>query len=450
MKFAAEEKSYPINLDKPPVHLKLQSAEVTLPNLYGNGLYLLHMLMALKVIRLNDGEYLAFRALYNKPIEKWVVSDITELDALLGKALVVDDRKLRLQGLLANFGQQDWLTLKLLELLHREGQDYTVMLGPGEVEFISYCEQTLLQGDAFKRTIRSEQTTSLNHFIRLVNGYFIDKKAELWTLIDESLLSHIKIADTAITGETDNKITVFTTALVNKAIIDNISAANADKLRLGKEATLIQKINALNQLVQDKSRQRKLHTLFPNLFPSLQATRQSNPSDTPLSRLIWTGDIESSETDSSNQLTFVYDHPKKLPPAPHYHNLNSGLGYLQNTNGEIRLWHRYCITKGLITTVETETQLAKDDKKRSIFVVHEFKETNRFTVATPDQKPVRVPLPASISGAEAQRRVKHLYRHTSEHPSREQLLSIASSLFWAEYPEDKAPVCMVSPTPFKK
>jgi len=449
MKFAAERKSYPINLDKPPSSLRLHSAEVTLPKLYGNGLYLLHMLMALKVIRLSKDAYLSFRALYNKPIDEWVVSDIAELETLLNTAQVIDDRKLRLQGLLASFGQQDWLTLKLLGLLHEGGVDYTVLLGPGEVEFISYCEQTKLHGDGFERTIKSQHTPSLNHFIRLANGYFRDKKAELWALIDGPLLSHSKIADTAITGEETEKTTVFTSALVNQPLIDKISANYAEQLTLSDEPTLSKKVDALNQLVREKSREKKLHTLFPDLFSSLKTKGLCNPDTVPLSRLVWSRDSKELQPEAGEHLQFVYDSTAHAAPAPHYINLSNPLGYSNNNQGEITLWHQYCTTKGLITTVETETINSQEGGSCRFFLVHEYKEAGKFSVKTTDQKPTRIPLPANMTGSEAQRRLKHLYCHTSEHPSPEELGSITSPLFWARYPEEKPPVCEVTPTPFK-
>ena len=226
-----------------PDEFEAHSGSLTIGDLHGNAIKLLHFLLRHAVIKFKDGisepatYYHKFVTLYDQCgditrlyLDKNYESALQKLPEIISQfnqlvsQLEIKNKfvLVRLVGdELADRGSNDYLTLRLLDLLHKNNIQTTIIMSNHNSEFIKAYEN-LRQHNSFdpQGGIMPEQKCSL-YGLKLLFDEGIISPAELASLVNNTWLPALKILDYTLN---EQGICLFTHAPVRFDIIQLIAS----------------------------------------------------------------------------------------------------------------------------------------------------------------------------------------------------------------------------------
>jgi hypothetical protein len=253
-------------LDKYPVGINSRDNEVTIGDLHGNALFLLHFLIKFDVLQLDEGEadYLALAAIYNKSSSDYTAADFQAFDALLTKASVNNNKKLHFLGdILADRGKNDYFTLKIIALLDKSGTDFTILLSNHDAEYILNDEMSGLGEPYHEKMMGRDYSRSIQGLIDSVAKGHV-KKADCDCLYREHYLPHIKALEYCCRAD-DAPSEIFSHAPIDIPLIEKMALELGLPFNSESESSLEESIATINDRVKEILDKREFHRYFEEL-----------------------------------------------------------------------------------------------------------------------------------------------------------------------------------------
>lgn len=350
-----------------PENTILPLGSITLGDLHGNTLKLLHFLFTHGVIRFNKTVRIPSDA-YQKLVDAYEA--ITKL-ALQNdaddntKRVLVFHCKNFLQNLeaievcspkarvrligdeLADRGGCDYLTLKVFELLRKQGVPLTIIASNHGAEFIEFQESFESHGNMLSMgaTLGNEHKRSLWGLRNLMEAEAEYTPQDLHRLANTIYKPCLKLLDYELH---DAGITIFTHAPVRFSVIAHAAKKlSVDYDDTSKEA-LAKTINAINQAFQLRASQGVLSSLFYALG-TLESYSVAQQRNYPFTCLIWNrwpetlnATQEAQERPSTIKgytIRYIHGHDSYDNAPEHVVNLDSELGKGSEESGEYRVWN---------------------------------------------------------------------------------------------------------------
>ncbi len=279
---------YPARFDNLP-------DEIAIGDTHGNALLLLHLLICYGVVELSESDYLAFRDIYLREPATLEAADFTKIDAILGQATWVADKKIRFLGdMLCDRGSNDALTLMILDHLHEHDIDYDIMLSNHGLEFIYNYTHGVLEGEPIQSIMGGVFINSLQTLINAIKDGHLDK-ATIKEQIDGAYLSHLKAFDMSMPDSVTGRASIYTHAPVDLTLLlkmalqfdvtteacTKVDIANAIAILEGRQQASVQcrsiclndtveLMSRLNEVLMEMIKKHGIDELFYEVIPSTE------------------------------------------------------------------------------------------------------------------------------------------------------------------------------------
>jgi hypothetical protein len=245
---------------------------------------------------------------------------------------------------LADRGNNDYFTLKILQKLHERGVGLEILLSNHSAEFIKAYEiQQLNSHNKFvSQNLDSRFITSMINLQILIDKKLIDKK-EVFSIYQTVYKPNLKLI--SYTLHSKNKaIVLYTHAPAGLEAVKLIASELDTDYKDGKLAELTETIDKINNEFQEKYVQEN------NIRDLLEI-------ENPVYTFIWNREykiLERPEQKSGYKLSFVHGHDSREPSQKNFYNLDTDLGKCRNCN--IGKYTVFRITKDQKATAEEFTQ----------------------------------------------------------------------------------------------
>lgn len=268
-------------------HKKNEFKEITLGDLHGNFLYLLHLLIYNGVvINCNSQTYDALSHIYHIDTNNLLVSDLIKFNKLISTLQFNTNIFIRLLGdEVADRGQNDYFTLKLFEKMHLSHLSFEIIFSNHGCEFIHGYETQTFVGRLLPEYVIS--TFNLRKIAENFNSTEFPLIEEMNRIIHEIYQPRLKVLSYTIDSNQDTLI-LYTHAPVGLKIIESLARELDVKFKDDTAQELIESINNINHSFQ---------TIVRNMQVSKRINfdmiiSQNVPLDAGLENIIWNRCIE--------------------------------------------------------------------------------------------------------------------------------------------------------------
>lgn len=339
--------------------------EITIGDLHGNAMKLLFMLVKLGIATIIDKtDYQKLVETYKTPVNLLKKGNLDEFNSILANMKFHTKSKLRLLGdELADRGNNDYFTLKILEKLNTAGVPVEIILSNHSVEFIEAYEKQ----DRFEpQMLFLGFAHSMQRLQNLIDKRLVSKK-EILEIVDKAYKPTLKVISYSL-DLASNEINIFSHAAIGLNTIKNL----AEKFNINYDDTtaekLAQTIDKINESFQKKAKTNTIHTLYArkNMEDGFN-NPNTDLSDSPIEFSMWNRRydvIDRPANYKGYKLYFVHGHdtPKISNPNAHIHNLDNKLGKGNTSKG---IYTVLCIDFGVGMQKNETIVLSPDQKKDS-------------------------------------------------------------------------------------
>lgn len=281
---------------------------ITIGDLHGNALKLLHHLQIEGIISISKEDYIKLVRLYCKKTKHLTTADITDFNQRVSNMTVNHNIKVCLLGdELADRGQNDYFTLKIIEVLRTKGLNLEVLLSNHGYHFLDAFEEfhpeeeTNLESD----TITSDFTRSLNNL-----NYILEKGlvsgTELNRLVGDYYVPILKLLDHSF-SEPDNLMTIYSHAPIDLDILQKIAQYYELTYQADSIAKLAQTIESINAEFRKQVEYHEIHQIpFPR-----EGDEQPSAEVYPVWLTIWNRDLSRLDRQNKSDhyhINFVHGH----------------------------------------------------------------------------------------------------------------------------------------------
>lgn len=300
-----------------------ENNELTIGDLHGNALKLLHFLVRQKVINLDEPEYVEFVKLYKKNNKEITKEDLDVLfENILAKMTANPVGTVRLIGdEFADRGANDYFTLKIIEKLNQLKVPYEIIASNHGIELISQAESK----DKFKAAILVNYSPSMSNLQELIEKGLVKREQ-----VDQIINNHVKPALRPISYTLSaGKITIYSHAGIG---LDEI-ASMAKKLGIPFEDDnpdmLADTINKINDKFSEYAKQNRIMDLFPHealcQAGNPRLSDGIDPSTHPFVFSIWNrkySNLRRPRKHRGYTIDFVHGHDLEDPAGENIYNLD--------------------------------------------------------------------------------------------------------------------------------
>lgn len=338
--------------------------EITIGDLHGNAMKLLFMLVKHGIItNINETGYQKLVEVYKTSVNCLKIEDLNEFNSILTKVKFHAKSKLRLLGdELADRGNNDYFTLKILEKLNTADVPVEIILSNHSVEFIEAYEkqerfepQMLFLGFAH----------SMQRLQNLIDKGLVLKK-EILEIVDKAYKPTLKVISYSL-DDSKKEITIYSHAAIGVKTIKSL----AEKLSINYGDTsaekLAQTIDKINESFQEKTKTNMINTLYARKNMEEGFTNpNADLNDAPIEFTMWNRRydvIDRPVNHKGYELYFVHGHDSSDPIAEEQHicNLDNQLGKGNKSKG---IYTVLCSDFG-VDMQKSETTILSHQKKNS-------------------------------------------------------------------------------------
>lgn len=330
--------------------------QVTLGDLHGNAMKLIYFLMREGALELSDEAYTTLHTLYEKDVDEFTAADLATIQSILAAAHWHKLGEIRLIGdVLADRGNNDAITMAVIEAMHAHGLAPTVLFSNHDAEFVR-----AFLGDALIN-LGPGQAASLQGLNRSIQFGVIKREAVLnfWR---EHYAPKLKLLDYHINRSTDpDTFSLFSHAPIGLETVVALAEKFAipyNDTTVDQLAATIDRINeCFSALIVDAnaSLMDKLELNFEDIDELIGAPISTKH---PILRAIWNRGEQDHhlvlpEMHQSYRLVAVHGHEgqDEIPFDAHRHNLDTVLGKF---NDSIRADMEAQIAAGKISRSELD------------------------------------------------------------------------------------------------
>ena len=297
-----------VNLEECPQNCReaKPNDQITLGDMYGNAMNLIFKLMTEGVLELEkQGDYAELLRIYKKPIDDIEKQDLEQFSKII-QCMKVHPAHVRLIGdVLADRGNNDYFTLKVIEKLYDENVSLEILLSNHDQVFLEHF---------FRREYQVNkaipfQYQSFTNLGTLIENELIAHE-EIESILDKIYLPRLRaISYTVVPDSKPEEMTIYTHAPVGLETIHaaaeyyKIEYKDANVKELGNT---IDRINeaVLGDIIKDPSLSRH----FKN-----ESQLDDVPIEHPIVRLMW-------NRGRFNSVDFEFTHPTILLRFVHGHD----------------------------------------------------------------------------------------------------------------------------------
>ena len=305
--------------------------QITIGDLHGNAMKLMFMLVKHGIAtNIDKFDYNRLLAIYRTPIENLTSSDLVGFNKILSKIHFKNDALVRLIGdELADRGNNDYFTLKILEKLTEHQVPVEIIVSNHSIEFIEAYEK---QEDFHAPMLGFRHAISMENLQRLVEKGIVERD-EILAIANKSYKPTLRAISYSL-SEDQNEITIYSHAGIG---LDNIKSL-ADKLGVGyKDQTameLAQTIDTINEHFQKHVQSNTVNTLYTRTKMDI-GYQGEVLEDAPLEFIMWNRfylNLRRDSAHNSYKLNFVHGHDPSDPTKDNIYNLDNNLGKSENMN----------------------------------------------------------------------------------------------------------------------
>ena len=196
------------------------SNQLTIGDLHGNAIKLIYFLIHQNVLRLPvPDDYKVLVRIYRKG--KLSADDLAQFEAILAMMEVNSVGTVRLIGdEMADRGQNDYLTLQVIDLLRRKGVSVEILLSNHSVEFIEAYEK---QMPFISERLLYGQAGSMYLLHQLIQDKLVTREAVLG-MVDSSYKPFLRALSYTV-SEDKTKITIYSHAGIDLSTIEKLANA---------------------------------------------------------------------------------------------------------------------------------------------------------------------------------------------------------------------------------
>lgn len=282
------------------------SKSITMGDLHGNALKLIWTLIKQNAMELQpvgsltkpEEIYKRLVDIYNKGADQLTKDDLNEFNAIIKAAKINQLAAVRIIGdELADRGQNDYFTLKMLEKLGMAGVKTEVLLSNHSAEFLDdYTRKTLSAPQ--ERYVGQENGKSLYGLSTLIQKGLVDED-EIQKIVEFHYKPNLKAISYSIDRSTEpTKLTLYTHAPVGLETIKAAAALYKIDYKDDSIEALTKTIDQINECFYEDIDQNSIHKHHQDFLSEREFAlgQTAIPSTNPLLRLMWNrGDIDQAK-----------------------------------------------------------------------------------------------------------------------------------------------------------
>ena len=307
------------------IHAK-QATQIVLGDLHANAIKLIYSLILHGVVEIAEDDYARLIEIYQLAVDDLCAGDLSDFNMIIEQMTVKTTTVTSLLFLgdeLADRGQNDWYTLKILHRLHHAGIKFDILLSNHGFEFISAHER-----EAPEFTIKqmnAELTSSLMNLQKLINHNLITRPS-VDAMLAESYYPHLKLLAYSID---QHEINIFSHAPIDLDVIKNIALQfqwNDVEYHDESMFALANTIDDINREFKQRVQNKCVNELVRGLT---KAHREAGFLNDPINFLIWNRKQSQLKRDLIHQgyrVLYVHGHDSATTKAMNVINLDNHLG----------------------------------------------------------------------------------------------------------------------------
>lgn len=311
--------------------------QVTIGDLHGNAMKLMFMLVKHGIAtNIDEAGYNRLVTIYKTPTQDLTKEHLDEFNQILSKIEFSKDALIRLIGdELADRGNNDYFTLKILEKLNEHKVPVEIIVSNHGIEFIEACEKQ----DNFHAPMLSQggHAPSMEKLQELVEKGIVARE-EILAIADKSYKPTLRAISYSL-SEDEKEITIYSHAGIGLNTIDSL----AQKLDVTyKDATaveLAQTINNINLKFQEHVQNNTVNTLYTrNAMVKGYGGMRLESKAAPLEFIMWNrfyDRIHRPAVHFDYHVNFVHGHDARDPTKKNIYNLDNDLGKIEQMNSGI-------------------------------------------------------------------------------------------------------------------
>ncbi len=309
--------------------------QVSIGDLHGNTMKLIFLLIKHGIAKnLTAGDYDKLVAIYKTKATELSKEDLRTFNLILDKIQFNTDSKLRLIGdELADRGNNDYFTLKVLEKLHKNKVPVEILISNHGVEFIEACE---IQGNFHAPMLSlGGHAPSLENLQTIVERGLVSRE-EIIDLTNRAYKPSLKAISYSL-NEDQSNITLYSHAAIGintiKKVAEKLGVPYAD----ASAVELAQTIDAINELFQAYVDADAVHYLYSREQMEAGYMGYADLSDAPFELLMWNRlyneeIIQRPDKIGNYTLNYVHGHDSSDPKTTNNYNLDNSLGKFEHLN----------------------------------------------------------------------------------------------------------------------
>jgi len=315
-------------------HKGSASTQITIGDLHGNAMKLMFMLIKHGIAtNISQADYETLVKCYKTPTQDLTTDILSEFNQILSHMTFSQDSFVRLIGdELADRGNNDYFTLKILEKLSENKVPVEILVSNHGIEFIEACEK---QQNFNPPTLQGSHAQSMLNLQALVDNNLVTRE-EILKIVKNSYQPSLRAISYSLSQDKKN-ITIYSHAGIGLNTIKDL----AQKLKIPYQDTsasqLKQTIDSINIVFQTHVQNNTVNTLYTHDAMLLGYGNDDSlkSTDAPFEFIMWNrryDDIHRPDIYFDYGLTFVHGHDKDDPIQAHVYNLDNDLGKFENMN----------------------------------------------------------------------------------------------------------------------
>jgi hypothetical protein len=319
--------------------------QITVGDLHGNAMKLIFILVKHGIAtNLNAADYNRLVTLYKTPVhgssldrmflKSLTKDDLNEFNQILSKIQFNTNCLLRLIGdELADRGNNDYFTLKILEKLHEHKVPIEILLSNHAIEFLEACE---LQTDFNPPRLSVEtHASSMANLQILVDTHLVTRE-EILAIVKTRYISSLRTISYSLSKDNQD-ITLYSHAGIGLQTIRSLAKKIKVEYNDGTAIQLAQTIHRINKQFQTHVHSNTVNTLYSReIMQSACAQSDScNLNHAPFEFIMWNRRYDNlirPAVYKAYHIHFVHGHDIHDKTIGNIYNLDNILGKIEGLN----------------------------------------------------------------------------------------------------------------------
>lgn len=310
----------------PSVDLIDKGTQITIGDLHGNAMKLMFMLVTHGIAtNINKEDYENLVKIYSIQAENLTKEHLGDFNKILAKIEFNSDSTIRLIGdELADRGNNDYFTLKILEKLHDHKVPVEIIVSNHSIEFIEASEK---QKDFRAPMLNNEHALSMKNLQTLVEKGIVERE-EILKIAKKAYKPTLRAISYSL-SEDDKEITIYSHAGIGLNTIKKLASHLKVNYKDTTALDLALTIQNINEKFQKHVQNNTVNTLYTRAKMNEGYRGYSDLSNAPFEFIMWNrlyNKIDRPAVHSGYNVNFVHGHDSSDLTRDNIYNLDNTLG----------------------------------------------------------------------------------------------------------------------------